>query len=111
MVYASSLLALAIAIEVGATAVLPRAAGFTDPFWSALVMAGYGTSIWLLTVVVRQLPVSTVYAVWSGVGTALVAVVGATWLHEPMTALKLVALGLIIGGVVLLNVGSPHVTA
>ena len=39
------------------------------------------------------------------------AVVGVAWLHEPMTALKLVALGLIIGGVVLLNVGSPHVAA
>ena len=109
--YASTLLAVAIAIEVGATAVLPRAAGFTDPFWSAMVLTGYGLSIWLLTLVVRQLPVSTVYAVWSGVGTAAVAVVGVAWLHEPMTALKLVALGLIIGGVVLLNLGSPHVAA
>ena len=111
MLYASALLALAIAIEVGATAVLPRAAGFTDPFWSALVLAGYGSSIWLLTVVVRQLPVSMVYAVWSGLGTAAVAVVGVMWLHEPMTTLKLIALGLIIGGVVLLNVGAPHVVA
>lgn len=111
MLYASSLLAIAIAIEVGATAVLPRAAGFTDLFWSVVVLVGYAVSIWLLTLVVRQLPVSTVYAVWSGVGTAAVAVVGYTWLHEPMTALKLVALGLIVGGVVLLNLGEPHAAA
>jgi small multidrug resistance pump len=107
---ASILLAIAIAIEVGATAVLPRAAGFTDPFWSAIVLVGYGVSIWLLTLIVKQLPVSMVYAIWSGLGTAAVAIVGVMWLHEPLTALKLVALGLIVGGVVLLNVGAPHVS-
>lgn len=111
MFFASALLAVAIAIEVGATAVLPRAAGFTDPFWSVIVLAGYGVSIWMLTVVVKQMPVSVTYAVWSGAGTALVAVVGMIWLHEPMTAIKLAALALIIAGVVLLNVGAPHVAA
>lgn len=110
MFIASILLAIAIAIEVGATAVLPRAAGFTDPFWSAIVLVGYGVSIWLLTLIVKQLPVSMVYAIWSGLGTAAVAIVGVMWLHEPLTALKLVALGLIVGGVVLLNVGAPHVS-
>ncbi len=110
MFIASALLAIAIAIEVGATAVLPRAAGFTDPFWSAIVLAGYGVSIWLLTLIVKQLPVSMVYAIWSGLGTAAVAVVGVMWLHEPLTTLKLIALGLIIGGVVLLNVGAPHMS-
>ena len=111
MFIASALLAIAIAIEVGATAVLPRAAGFSDPFWSAIVLAGYGVSIWLLTLIVKQLPVSMVYAIWSGLGTAAVAVVGVMWLHEPLTALKLLALALIIGGVVLLNIGAPHMPA
>ena len=111
MFLASALLALAIAIEVGATAVLPRAAGFTDPFWSAVVLTGYGASIWLLTLIVRSLPVSVVYAVWSGLGTALVALVGVAWLGEPLTALKLTALALIVSGVVLLNVGAPHAAA
>jgi small multidrug resistance pump len=109
--FASALLALAISIEVAATAVLPRAESFTNPFWSAVVLLGYGTSIWLLTVVVREVPVSVAYAVWSGLGTALVAIVGTAWLGEPLTGLKVAALLMIICGVVLLNLGAPHAAA
>jgi small multidrug resistance pump len=105
-VFAALLLAAAIAIEVVSTALLPKAQGFTNPLWSAVVLLGYGVSIWLLTVVVRTIPVSVAYAVWSGAGTALVAVAGYLFLDEPLGWVKVVCLALIVVGVIGLNVSS-----
>lgn len=102
------LLLAAIGIEVVATALLPRTDGFTDPAWSVAVVAGYAASIWLLAVVVRTLPVSTAYAVWSGLGTALVAVVGYWFLGEQMGLLKAASLAMIVLGVVGLNLAGAH---
>jgi small multidrug resistance pump len=107
-VLAAVLLAVAIAIEVVATALLPRADGFTNPLWSAVVLLGYGTSIWLLTVIVRTMPVSVAYAVWSGAGTALVAVVGYLFLDEPLGWVKVIFLAMIVVGVVGLNAAGTH---
>lgn len=102
------LLFVAIATEVAATAALPRTEGFRDPAWSALVVGGYAFSIWLLAIVVKDLPVSVAYAVWSGVGTAAVAVIGAMFLGEGWDALKVGALAMIITGVVVLNLQVAH---
>ena len=82
---AMRLLLVAIGIEVGATAALPRADGFRDPFWTAVVLVGYAVSIWLLPLVVREMPVSVAYAIWAGLGTAAIAVVGVVVLGEPGT--------------------------
>ena len=103
MFVAFGLLAVAIATEVAATSALPKAHGFRDPLWTALVLGGYAVSIWLLAVVVKTLPVSTTYAVWSGAGTAAIAVVGALWLDERLDWISVTALTLIIVGVVVLN--------
>jgi small multidrug resistance pump len=107
-VLAAVLLAVAIAIEVVATALLPRADGFTNPLWSAVVLVGYGTAIWLLAVIVRTIPVSVAYAVWSGAGTALVALVGYYFLDEPLGWVKVVSLAMIVVGVVGLNASGTH---
>ena len=108
MFTAFALLLGAIVLEVAATSALPRADGFRDPAWSAAVIAGYAVSIWLLAVVVRHLPVSTTYAIWSGVGTAAVAAIGALWLGESWDPLKVVAIVMIVVGVVVLNVQGAH---
>ncbi|MDQ3156083.1 MAG: multidrug efflux SMR transporter [Actinomycetota bacterium] len=108
MLFAAGLLTIAIATEVGATAALPRAAGFTNPGWSAIVVAGYALSIWLLTIVVKEIPVSVTYAVWAGLGTAAIAVIGVMFLDEPLGAAKVVAIALIVSGVVLLNFQGAH---
>lgn len=105
---AAVLLLSAIVIEVISTALLPKAQGFTSPGWSAVVLGGYGLSIWLLAVVVRTLPVSVAYAVWSGVGTAIVAVIAYLFLGESMTVLKAASLALIVAGVVGLNLAGGH---
>jgi len=102
-VFALPLLLLAISTEVVATAALPRARGFTDPGWSAVVVVGYLVSTWLLTVVVRRMDVSIAYAIWSGLGTAAIAVIGYLWMGESLGPVKLGGIALIIGGVLLLN--------
>lgn len=108
MYVAALMLIVAIAIEVTATALLGRTAGFTHPGWSAAVISAYAASIWLLALVVRTLPVSVAYAVWSGVGTAVVAVVGYWFLGEQMGWFKVTSLGLIVLGVVGLNLAGAH---
>ncbi|MGB7817583.1 MAG: multidrug efflux SMR transporter [Ornithinibacter sp.] len=108
MITAWALLLAAIGIEVSATAALPRTMGFRDPGWTALVLAGYAASIWLLTLVVERMPVSIAYAVWAGLGTAGIALVGYLFLDERLDAVKVIAIGLIIGGVVLLNIRGAH---
>ena len=109
MFSAWAILVAAIGIEISSTAALPRSQGFRDPGWTALVLAGYGVSIWMLTLVVDRIPVSIAYAVWSGVGTAGIALIGATFLGETLTPLKVGAIGLIVTGVVALNMqGSAH---
>ena len=108
MAGAMLLLVVAIGIEVLATSLLPRADGFRSPGWTVAVMVGYTVSIWLLTIVVRIVPVSVAYAIWSGLGTAVVAVVGYLYLGESMGALKAVSLALIVVGVVGLNLGGAH---
>jgi small multidrug resistance pump len=105
---ALGLLALAIGSEVAATASLPRTEGFRSPGWSLLVISGYAASIWLLSIVVREIPVSTAYAVWAGAGTALVAVVGVVWLGEDWNWVTVIALAMIIVGVVALNMSGAH---
>ncbi|MGI8676243.1 MAG: DMT family transporter [Nocardioidaceae bacterium] len=100
---ATFLLAVAISIEVLATAALPRTHGFTDLQWTVLVIIGYAVAIGLLAVVVRHISVSVTYAVWSGAGTALVAIIGALFLDEQFNAFKVVGIALIIAGVVALN--------
>ncbi|MBA2456074.1 MAG: multidrug efflux SMR transporter [Nocardioidaceae bacterium] len=104
MALAAMLLAIAIGVEVAATALLPRTAGFTSPAWTLLVCAGYALSITLLALVVREIPVSIAYAVWSGAGTALVATIGVLFLGERLDVLKVAAITLIVVGVVALNI-------
>ncbi|MBU2695083.1 multidrug efflux SMR transporter [Pimelobacter sp. 30-1] len=109
MVIAWSLLLTAIGVEVAASAALPRTDSFRNPLWTVLVLGGYALSIWLLALVVKDLPVSIAYAVWAGLGTAGMAVVGVLFLDERLDALKAGALALIVLGVVLLNLaGSTH---
>ncbi|ONH23132.1 DMT family transporter [Pseudofrankia asymbiotica] len=103
MYAAFALLIAAIGSEVAASALLPRADGFKDPLWSAVVLLGYGLSIWLLALVVRTMSVSVTYAIWAGIGTAAVAVVGVFFLGEAMSWAKAVSLALIIAGVIGLN--------
>ena len=102
------LLMAAIGVEVASTAALPRTQGFRDPGWTVAVMAGYALSIWLLSVVIKNISVSVAYAVWSGLGTAGIVVIGVLFLGERVDAVKAAALSMIIVGVVVLNLHGAH---
>lgn len=102
------LLTAAIGVEVASTAALPRTQGFRDPGWTVAVMAGYALSIWLLSVVIKDISVSVAYAVWSGLGTAGIVVIGVLFLGERVDAVKAAALAMIIVGVVVLNLHGAH---
>jgi small multidrug resistance pump len=102
------LLSLAIVTEVAATVALRFSDGFTRVVPSTVVVLGYGISFWLLALVLRELSISTTYAVWSAAGTALIAAIGVFAFGEPATALKVASLGLIIAGVVGLNLAGSH---
>ena len=102
------LLSLAIVTEVAATVALRFSDGFTRVVPSTVVVLGYGISFWLLALVLRELSISTTYAVWSAAGTALIAAIGVFAFGEPATALKVASLSLIIAGVVGLNMAGSH---
>lgn len=108
MLVAWALLMAAIGVEVASTSALPRTQGFRDPAWTAAVIAGYAASIWLLALVIRHIPVSVTYAVWSGLGTAGIAVIGVLFLGERLGPLQAGALAMIIAGVVVLNLTAAH---
>jgi small multidrug resistance pump len=83
--------------------------GFTKLVPSILLFAFYALSLGMLTLALKRIDVSVAYAVWSGVGTALIATIGVLWFREPATALKLISLALIVIGVVGLNLsGGAH---
>ena len=101
------LLAVAVTVEVFATAMLPRIR-CTITGWSVAVLAAYGVAIYLLTVIVQRIPVSVTYAIWAGLGTAAVAVVGVVALGEQLSIAKVTGLALIVIGVVVLTLSGSH---
>jgi small multidrug resistance pump len=102
-------LVLAILLEVSGTTCMKLSEGFTKLGPSILLFVFYTLSFGMLTLALKKLDVSVAYAVWSGMGTALIATIGVLWFKEPVTALKLISLGLIIIGVVGLNLsGGAH---
>ncbi|MHA6760407.1 DMT family transporter [Streptacidiphilus sp. PAMC 29251] len=98
-------LAVAIASEICATVSLKYSEGFTRLLPSLVVVAGYGLSFVFLAQALKHIPVSTAYAIWSGVGTAVIAAIGFSFLGESVNAWKLAGIAMIIGGVVALNLG------
>lgn len=102
------LLALAILVEVAATATMTKTDGFTKPLPTAAVLVGYLISFTLLAQTLDRIQVSVAYAIWSAAGTALITAVGIAALDEPASALKLTGIVLVIGGVVILNLTGSH---
>ena len=101
------LLALAIVAEVAGTVSLRLSEGFSKLGPSIVVVAGYGVAFTALSFVLKLgLPVAVAYAIWSAAGVALVAVIGVLFLHEGLNPVMIAGLALIIGGVVLLELGA-----
>jgi small multidrug resistance pump len=98
----------AIAAEVAATSLMKSTEGFTRLWPTVMVLAGYAISFVLLAQAVKGVQVSVAYALWSALGTAAIVAIGAAFLGEPITLVKVAGISLIIAGVVTLNVGGAH---
>ncbi len=100
------MLSAAILFEVGGTTCMKLSDGLTRPAPSVLIFVFYAFAFALNTFVVRVLDISVTYAIWSGVGTALTALIGIYYFKEPATAFKLASIGLIVIGVLGLHSAS-----
>ena len=103
-------LALAIAAEVIATTSMKAVDGLNKPLPLLLVIVGYSIAFWMLILVVRTIPVGIAYAIWSGVGIVLISIVGAVFFKQHLDTPALIGIGLIIAGVVVMNVFSKSVS-
>jgi small multidrug resistance pump len=97
------LLVTAIATEVVGTLALRASNGFTQAVPAAITTVAYLVSIILLAIVLKTLPVGVVYAIWSAVGIALVAVLGKVIFGDPVPPLAAIGMVLIVGGVALVG--------
>ena len=101
-------LAVAIVFEICGTTALKLSAGLTRGVPSGVVLAAYPLSFAALALALKGIDLSVAYAVWSGVGTAIVALIGICWFAEPAGIGKLLSLGLIVAGVLGLHLaGRP----
>ena len=99
-------LVIAIGCEVAATSALKASEGFTRPLPSVVVVTGYVLAIYLLSLTLRTIPVGVAYAIWSGVGVALIAVIGWLFLGQKLDVPAIAGLALIVAGVVVINLFS-----
>ena len=98
-------LVAAILFEVAGTTSMKLSQGFTRVFPSALIFLFYGVAVMALTLALKKIDVSIAYAVWSGLGTALIAAIGMIWFREPVSTIRLLSICLIIIGIIGLNLG------
>jgi len=96
-------LAGAIAFEIAGTTCLKLSAGLARPGPALGVLAFYAASFACLAFALKRLELGVAYAIWSGLGTAIIAAIGMIWFREPVSALKLASLALVIAGIVGLN--------
>jgi len=103
-------LAIAIIGEVIATSFLKLTSGERSVWWAyPIVGVGYILAFWMLSLTLSKgVPLGIAYAIWAGVGVVLVAIISWIVFHETLTWQQLVGMGLVVAGVVLLELGGKH---
>lgn len=102
-------LGIAIVSEVLATSALKASEGFTRPWPSLIVVVGYLVAFYCLSLTLRSLPVGVVYAIWSGLGIVLVSVIAWLLFGQKLDLPAIIGMGLIIAGVLVMNLCSRTV--
>jgi small multidrug resistance pump len=100
------ILLIAVTAEVVATSALKASEGFTRLLPSIIVVIGYGVAFTCLSLTLKTIPVGVAYAIWSGAGTALIALVGWLYFKQHLDLAAIIGLSMIVGGVIVLNVFS-----
>lgn len=99
-------LAIAITAEVIATTSMKALAGFSRPLPLFLVVAGYSLSFWMLSLVVKTIPVGIAYAIWAGLGIVLVSLAAAFLYKQTLDLPAVLGMALIVAGVVVIQLFS-----
>ncbi|WP_404438334.1 DMT family transporter [Stutzerimonas chloritidismutans] len=99
-------LAIAITAEVIATTSMKALDGFSRPLPLLLVVVGYSISFWMLSLVVKTIPVGIAYAIWAGLGIVLVSVAAALIYQQKLDLPAVLGMALIVGGVVVIQLFS-----
>ena len=102
-------LLLAIVSEVVATSALKSSESFSRLWPSVLTVVGYGVAFYLLSLTLREMPVGIAYAIWSGVGIVLVSLAAVGLFGQKLDLPALIGMGLIVAGVIVINVCSKSV--
>lgn len=105
------ILFLAIAAETVGTTALQASQQFTRLWPSVLVVIAYGLSFWLLSLTLKTMPVGIVYAIWSGLGIVLIALIGLTVFGQRLDLPAILGMGLILTGILVIHLfsnASPH---
>ncbi|SCY15711.1 DMT family transporter [Microvirga guangxiensis] len=103
-------LGVAIVAEVVATSALKASEGFSRLGPSLIVLFGYGLAFFFLSLTLRAIPVGIAYAIWSGIGIVLISAVGWIWFKQALDMPAIIGMGLIIAGVVVVNMFSKSVS-
>jgi small multidrug resistance pump len=103
------ILSAAIVAEVAGTSFLKASEGFTRLGPSVVVVVGYAAAFYLLSLTLKVIPVGVAYAIWSGVGVALIAVIGWIFFGQRLDLPAIIGMAMIVGGVIVLNVFSSSV--
>jgi small multidrug resistance pump len=101
-------LLLAIGSEVVATSALKASDGFSRLAPAAVVAIGYAASFYFLSLSLREIPLGVVYAIWSGIGTAAIAIIGVVFFRETLGWVGIAGITLIVLGVIVLNLSGAH---
>ncbi|HEY9571744.1 MAG TPA: multidrug efflux SMR transporter [Pusillimonas sp.] len=99
-------LAIAIAAEIVATTALKASHGFSGLYPSVITVVGYSLAFYCLALTLRVIPVGIAYAIWSGVGIVAISLIGYVIFKQTLDAAGLLGIGLIVAGVIVLNVFS-----
>jgi len=100
------LLVVAGLLEIVWATAMKCSEGFTRPGPTIVMVVGMIASFWLLAVAMRSLPLGTAYMVWTGIGAVGSFIIGVVFLAEPVTAMRLLAAGLIVVGIVTMKLAS-----
>ncbi|HEY3301608.1 MAG TPA: SMR family transporter [Methylophilaceae bacterium] len=100
---------IAIIFEVMATTALKASNEFTRLLPSVLVIVGYLTAFYFMTLSMRVLPVGIMYAIWSGIGIVLISILGWVFYRQALDIPAIIGMGLIIAGVIVINVFSKSI--
>jgi small multidrug resistance pump len=102
-------LAIAIGAEVIATTSMKALDGLNKPLPLLLVVVGYSISFWMLSLVVKSIPVGVAYAVWAGLGIVLVSIAAAILYQQRLDLPAMLGMGLIVAGVVVIQLFSKTI--